>query len=142
MTARELVRNAVVTLCRESGGTGPLAAITAARHLEWEAREAVRAHARTAREDGESWTDIGEALGFANDPEPGMTSVAERAFLRVASDLGRGPCFAWTCPQCREMVIDYGPETGNPADTEQGHTEGCARLAETVAAWDAQWGEG
>lgn len=35
-----------------------------------------------------------------------------------------------------------GPETGNPYDAEPGHAEDCARLAEAVAAWDAQWEAG
>jgi hypothetical protein len=112
----------------------PLPAITAARHLERAAREAVRHYARAAREDGCTWAEVGEALGDGPDPDA--------AFLRVASDLGRGPSFSWTCSACLKTVIDYGPEQGHPVDAEHGHEPDCARLAETAAAYEAQWNEG
>ena len=135
MNARALIRNAVAALARESG---PLAAITVAAHLEREAREAARTHARTAREDGETWDRIAGALGAVPDPARALTATAA-AFYRLASVLSDGPCFAWTCPRCRATVLDRGPEAGGPEDQERGHAEGCSRLAETVRAWDAQW---
>lgn len=137
MNARELIRNAIAALVRESGVTGPLAEVTAAVHLEWAAQEAVRTRARTAREDGASWAQIAGALGSEPDPDRGITPAAA-AFGRVASDLGRGQVFAWTCPECRETVIDRGPELAHPEDQEQGHADGCARLAEAVRGWRAQ----
>lgn len=142
--ARHQVRRAVTEM---TGGTGdprsavhdPLAALRALTSLRGEAVRAEREAARRAREDGRLWSQIGEAMGFADDPAPGMTSVAEHAFLAVASDLGSGPSFAWTCLSCLQVVIDYGPETGSPADAEHGHAEGCERLAEMARAWDASW---
>src|SRR5689334_3971222 len=111
MTARDLIRNAIRSLAIEAGARmverpelrgeprgktrpepEPLAAITAASALAAAARGAIRDQARYAREDGLAWGQIGEALGQGDDPEA--------AFLRVASDLGRGPAFAWTCPAC------------------------------------------
>jgi hypothetical protein len=155
--ARDLIRTAVFTLVREAGAPvtsrpliasepdgiqvpepESLAAITAARHLEWAARDAVRRHVKSAREDGRGWHAIGEALGFADDPQPGMTSIAEHAFAVVASDLGMGCSFGWTCPDCLNTVIDYGPELP-PHDAEHGHAEGCERFAATVRAWNEQW---
>jgi hypothetical protein len=142
--ARRQVRRAVTEM---TGGAGdprsavhdPLAALRALTSLRGEAVRAEREAARRAREDGLPWSRVGEAMGFADRPRPGLTSVAERAFLAVASDLGSGPSFAWTCPSCGGVIVDYGPETGHPADAEHGHAEGCKRLAETVRAWDASW---
>jgi alkylation response protein AidB-like acyl-CoA dehydrogenase len=146
MTARDLIRNAVRSLAIETGAQmvdrpelrgeprgrtrpepEPLAGITAASALAAAARGAIRDHVRYAREDGLSWAQVGPALGCDGDPAA--------AFLRVASDLGRGPVFAWTCPSCEATVIDHGPEYG-PLDAETGHADGCARLAETVRAWE------
>lgn len=156
--SRELIRIAIHTACREAGvkitprpviasepsgpsvpEPEPLAALAAARSLERAARDAWRQHAKAAREDGRTWADIGEALGYADDPQPGMTSVAEHAFAALASDLGRGPSFGWTCPACLQTVLDYGPEMGHAEDAERGHAEGCARLAESARAYGAQW---
>ena len=157
-TARRLIRNAVLAMVRESGGqvtrvsrgepgaswsedaAGPLEGIAAARHLELAAVKAVRGHARRAREDGITWHAIGEAMGFADDPQPGMTSVAEHAFRRLASDLGSGASFGFPCGTCGKTVIDYGPGLA-PHDAEQGHGEGCGRFAATLAEWDRIWGD-
>jgi hypothetical protein len=154
--ARALIRGAVFTLVRESGGqiaqrpviTGepgwtaneaePLAGITAAKHLEWAAAKAVRDHARRAREDGLTWGRIAGALGCKGDPGYGV-SPAEEAFRQLASDLGSGPSFGFTCGTCLKTVIDHGPECGHPEDCERGHAEGCTRLAEAVRAYRAQW---
>ena len=117
----------------------PLPGIRAALKLKHAAERAIADCARCAREDGRSWGLIGEAMGYADDPQPGMASVAEHAFAALASDLGRGPSFAWTCPACDRTVIDRGPEQGHPEDAEEGHAEGCTRMAAAIAAYDAQW---
>jgi hypothetical protein len=157
--ARELIRTAVFTLVRKSGGqitrrpvitdpayagwteneAEPLAGIAAAKHLEWAAARTVRKHAKNAREDGLSWQQIGEAIGLADDPQSGMTSIAEHAFQRLASDLGSGSSFGFTCGTCGKVIIDYGPEMGHPEDAERGHAEGCARMAEAIRAYRAGW---
>lgn len=153
---RDLIRNAILTLVRDSGGKvtrrplipsepdglavsmpEPLAALAAARHLEWAARHALRTHASNAREEGRTWAEIGTALGCK--PGEDYPPVGESAFRQVCSDLGGGPSFAWTCSACLKVVIDYGPGAGHPADQERGHAEGCTRLAEAVRAHDAQW---
>ena len=153
--ARELIRNAISTLCREAGAPvtrrpvirsepdGPtmlepeaLAALAAAAALAASAVAAVKDHARTAREDGAPWSRIGEAMGYADEPQPGLTSVAEHAFAAVAADLGSCRVFGWTCPACLGVVTDYGPEAGHPQDAEHGHAETCARMTAMVRAWD------
>src|SRR5207237_1310227 len=132
MTARDLIRNAVRSLAIEAGAQmvgrpelrgepggrkrpepEPLAAIAAASALAAAARGAIRDHVRYAREDGLPWAQIAPALGCDD---------AAAAFGRVASDLGSGPSFAWTCPSCEATVIDRGPEYG-PEDAEAGHAE-------------------
>ena len=109
----------------------PLAGIHAATTLRHAASRAVAECARYAREDGKTWTEIGAAM----EPAHGEDS----AFLAVASQMGRGPTFAWPCPACGQTVIDYGPEAGSPEDQETGHGQGCTRLAAVIAAWNAQW---
>jgi alkylhydroperoxidase family enzyme len=157
--ARQIIRSAIRGLCRnagveftarpiirsEPGGPTapepePLAAITAAVSLRHEAQRAVSDHVRTAREDGLTWEQIGAALGYR--PDPHTDPVSESAFRAVASDLGHGPAFTWTCPACLGVVIDYGPWAGGPADQERGHADGCGRLAETIRAYDTRWGDG
>ena len=76
--AGEEIRAAVHRL---TGGTGdprsqyhdPLAALRVLMSLRAAVTQAERDAARRAREEGRSWGDIGEALGFADDPGPGMT---------------------------------------------------------------------
>ena len=114
----------------------PLAGIRAATALRHAASAAAADCARYAREDGKTWEQIGEALGFK--PGPDLPPVIESAFRVLASHLGSGPSFAWTCPACGQTVIDHGPEAG-PHDSEQGHGDGCERFVATIEAWDAQW---
>ncbi len=118
--------------------TDPLEGIAAARRQEQAAAAAIRAHARAARAAGLSWAQIAGALGCKRDRG---TSPAGEAFARLASDLGSGsPSFGFTCGECGQTVIDYGPELA-PHDAEQGHAGGCARFAATVAEWDRNWGD-
>jgi hypothetical protein len=159
--AREIIRSGISVLCQaawaqftprpvirsEPGGPArpepePLAAITAAVALSREATMAVRDHARTAREDGCTWDEIGEAMGYdtgARYPEPDRAGAA---FALLASDLGHGPAFTWTCASCLGVILDCGPGTGSPAEAEHGHADSCTRLAEAVKAYDAQWEDG
>ena len=156
--ARQIIRSAIGTLCREAGAQftarpvirsepdgptspepEPIAAIRAAVDLRYAAARAVADHTRNAREDGRTWAEIGAAMGFADRPSLRPAPVAGRAFLAVASDLGSGDGFGWTCPSCLGVVTDRGPEAGGPAEAEHGHADGCKRLAETVRAWDASW---
>jgi hypothetical protein len=116
----------------------PAAEIRIAVALAQEARRYCLYAIQRAREDGLTWHAVGEALGFADDPGAGMTSIAERAFQYAARDLGTGPSFMWRCPSCGNLVSDGGPEMPLD-DAERGHGDGCQRFAETVRAWDDQW---
>ena len=140
---RHLIRNDIFTLgaqvirrpvIRGDSASGtkaepePLAGIRAATALRNAASRAVSDCARYAREDGKTWTEIGAAMEPAHD----QYSV----FLSVASQLGRGPSFTWTCAACGQVVIDHGPEAGHPSDAEEGHSGGCSRFAAEIEAWD------
>jgi hypothetical protein len=142
---RDLIRNAIFALAPEVvkrpavrgvPRTGmlehpePLAGVRAATALRDAAVLAIADLARYAREDGKSWAEIGAAMEPVHDEYS--------AFGSVASQLGRGYSFAWTCPACGQVVLDYGPEAGVPADQEQGHGGGCTRFAALVAAHEAR----
>jgi hypothetical protein len=157
---REAVRNAIIRIVRDRGGEvaertiyggtaatdmtvpepgPPLVAIRAARLAEHAARAAVERHVKYARQDGRTWKDIGEAMGFTS--HPGEPPIAESAFRVVApgtSDYNL--IVGWVCPSCRQVVRDYGPYEANPAEAERGHGDGCARLAAAVAEYKRQWG--
>jgi hypothetical protein len=109
----------------------PMEALTVLACLRAAIAQPERAAARRAREDGQSWHAIGEALGFADDPGPGMTSIADRAFVRLADRLADGPSLAWSCSACGGLVRDRGP--GIPlCEAEAGHVKGCERFAAAV----------
>jgi len=116
----------------------PLPGIRAALKLRYAADRDIADCARYAREDGQTWDEIGDALGCKPDRGDWGESTGEAAFRQLASDLGRGPSFAWTC-SCGQTIIDTGPANGHPEDREQGHGEGCTRLAAEIAAWRARW---
>jgi len=95
-----------------------------------------------AREAGMSWHEVGGALGVAELAPARGTSVAEAAWEYAAgwsAGLGGQPGeFRWVCPDCGEVVSDRGPGGRSPAEDEQGHAEGCHRLAAAVTEWLAQ----
>jgi hypothetical protein len=113
----------------------PLPAIKALMDLRGATSGLIHEQARYARGDGESWLTIGRALYAAvGGFEPAV--LQDRAFSYVASDLGDGPSFAFTCGECHGRVADRGPEAGSPHDAEQGHLPGCARFAELVRIYE------
>jgi len=116
----------------------PLAGIRAAVAFEREHRRRCLGYIRYAREDGLTWREIGEALGFGSRP-PDL-DPAVRAYRYAVPGHAAADWTTWTCPSCRQLVRDYGPELG-PREAEQGHAGGCGRFAVTVRAWGAQWDE-
>jgi hypothetical protein len=46
--------------------------------------------------------------------------------------------FYYTCPACAQAISGRGPYESHPEDNEQGHADGCARLAADAAAWQAE----
>jgi hypothetical protein len=72
--------------------------------------------------------------------------LAEAAFeyvVPVREDSFRfdTPSFGRHCRSCGRFVSDRGRYESHPEDNEHGHAEGCARLAEAVAAHDAEIAE-
>lgn len=117
----------------------PLMAALAARRLGWAAARAEHQHIRWAREDGTTWQEIAEALGYKPEPERGATA-ASVLFREVTTN--EHPVFGWTCPSCRSFIADHGPDAGsNPADAEHGHADGCERLAAAVAEYERRWSD-
>ncbi len=123
--------------------TGPVAGIGFALMLQDAARHRIHDYVKRARQDGVAWRQIGQALRLGPVAEERGGDLAEAAFDYAAGAERARPfdrlSFAWTCPSCRGLVIDYGPSGGHPVDCESGHAEGCERLAAAVAAYEAQW---
>ena len=119
----------------------PLDGARAARRIEVGARAEAREYIRQARDDGASWDQIGRVLGLTSGTAG--TTVAEAAYTYAAGDpdsgLARrhGRSFGWVCWTCQQVIDDRGIQVG-PADGEHGHTESCQRLAQTIAARQAQ----
>jgi hypothetical protein len=122
----------------------PGAGIRIALALERAARAGVRVYIQRAREAGMSWHEVGGALGVAELAQARGSSVAEAAWQYAARQSpyfsGQLGVFRWVCPDCGEVVSDRGPDGRSPAGDEQGHAEGCHRLAAAVAEWLTQGG--
>jgi hypothetical protein len=118
----------------------PLAGIRAAVAFEREHRRRCLEYIRYAREDGLTWAQIAVALGLDAEAYGMAPDPAFRAYEYAVPSPAAADWTTWTCPSCRHLVRDYGPELG-PYEAEQGHAEGCGRFAATVRAWDAQWDE-
>ena len=133
--ARRWITQAVTGM---TGNTGdplsayhdPLEALTVLGHLRAAIAQPERLAARRAREKGESWARIGEAMSLRDDTGTGL-SGAEVAFLALADRLADGPSLAWSCSACGGLVRDRGP--GIPlCEAEAGHVKGCERFAAAV----------
>jgi len=131
---------------RDSGRPprSPAEALRIARQLEHAARAEVRVHVRRAREDGQSWRCIGALLGFGAIATGGAgPTVAEMGFdysagpLTVHAWFPAAPVFRWDCPPCGQAIADRGPASGLRYD-QDGHKDGCQRLADEMAEWDAE----
>jgi hypothetical protein len=122
----------------------PLTGARTARDIELGARGAARDYIRAAREAGQSWDQIGQALGVAPnaDADQAGLTVAEAAYTYAAGSphtdtaVRYGRSFVWRCRSCDQAISDRGLIAG-PADDEPGHADGCLRLADEVAVWNA-----
>ena len=121
-----------------------LAGARAARDLETAACGTARDYLRQAREAGHGWDQIGDALGLTPGRDAGQegATAADAAYTYAAgrpeSEAPWRPrSFTWTCRSCDQLIGDRGLIQG-PADDEPGHARDCSRLAEAIAAWDAE----
>ena len=124
----------------------PLEGIRIALTRAGAARRAVDDYVKIAREEGRAWAQVGEALGLAETAADHGVPLAEAAFeyvVPVREDSFRfdTPSFGRHCRSCGRFVSDRGRYESHPEDNEHGHAEGCARLAEAVAAHDAEIAE-
>ena len=138
MTARPMFRDhpgldAAVT------DAEPMIGLRVATMLKFAARQLTLEYARQARESGHDWLEIGAALGFERLAEPGISVAAAAYDYATGTAAFDRRSFAWVCPACRGTIIDHGPEAGSPADCEEGHADGCRRLATAITAWDTSW---
>ena len=164
--ARSAARRSVIELARNAGANlitrplyhgadtttrdiEPLPGLTAARDLELAARSVTADYVRQAREAGYTWHQIGTAMNLVPGADPDQTglTIAEAAFTCAAGNPDTeharryGRSIGWTCTTCGKAISDHGPEI-EPEEAERGHTQGCARLARTIQARDAEWEAG
>lgn len=160
--ARRAVRTAVVAMARTAGaGTEPWpvwpgSSLTEPRPLagdglrfalmlESVATNLAREYVRNGRQEGLSWWQLGEIIAPAMGGAGEADDLGVLAFKWAANAEHARP-FAdlwvtWTCPACLAPIRDHGPYEADPRSAEAGHDDGCARLAEAVAAYDAEWGD-
>jgi hypothetical protein len=160
--ARRAVRAAVAAMARAAGvhtephSVWPGHAMTEQRPdasnglrfalmLDAAATNLAREYVRFGRQEGLSWQQLGEIIAPAMGGADEGDDLAVLAFMWAANAEHAQP-FAdlyvtWTCPACLASVRDHGPYEADPRNAEAGHDDGCARLAEAVAAYDAEWGD-
>ena len=159
--ARQWARRAVLEIARDLGGqiaarpvfrdepalglgaadAEPLSGLAAAAQLKFALRRLTVEYARLAREKGHSWREIGVALGLKQMADMGMDAADVTYEHLAGAPSPWRPAFVWVCPTCRSTVLDHGPQAGHPADCEDGHADGCLRLAAAVTDWHAAWDE-
>jgi hypothetical protein len=107
------------------------------------ARAASAVQVRRAREAGLSWHEAGALLGFGE-----LAGHSARTVGEMAADYAAGPrrtngwfdpcpAFCWECPGCRQATADHGP-AASPGRSQQGHADGCERLAADVGEWEQE----
>ena len=115
----------------------PAAVVTIARRLELAAHAEVERAVRRVREEGQGWAVLASLLGLDALPchvdDPARLAFDYCAGLARPPEFDR-PRFLWDCPACGHTVADHGP-AGSPARSQQGHADGCERLAADIAEW-------
>ncbi|GIJ40510.1 hypothetical protein [Micromonospora andamanensis] len=116
----------------------PLAGLQAALAVTRLAQDQAYTFAKGLRGEGSSWDEIADLLEIEWSED---YARRERAFELVAgpaSTISYDRYVFFTCggPRgCGERVTDRGPYIGYPSDNEDGHAEGCRRLAAEVEAY-------
>lgn len=112
----------------------PADVVTIARRLEIAATAQVERAARRVPEEGQGWPAVASLLGLDALPCH-VADLARLAFDYCAAWPGRPSLMApvlWDCPACAQTIADHGP-ADNPACSQQGHADGCKRLAADIA---------
>lgn len=111
--------------------------VTIARGLELAAHAEVGRAVRRVREEGQGRAVVASLLGLDALPchvdHPARLAFDYCAGLALPPEFDR-PRFLWDCPACGQTVADHGPAS-SPARSQQGHADGCERLAGDVAEW-------
>lgn len=116
----------------------PLAGLQAALSVARLAQNQAHTFAKGLRGEGSSWDEIADLLEIEWSAD---YVKRERAFELVAgpvSSYSYDRYVFFTCggPRgCGESITDRGPYNGYPSDNEDGHAEGCRRLAAEVEAY-------
>ncbi|MBM0203525.1 hypothetical protein JNW90_10665 [Micromonospora sp. STR1s_5] len=116
----------------------PLAGFQAALSVVRLAQNQAYTFAKGLRGEGSSWDQIADLLEIEWSED---YVQRERAFELVAGPPSRyshSQYVFFTCggPRgCGEQINDSGPYNGYPSDCEDGHAEGCRRLAAEVEAY-------
>jgi hypothetical protein len=119
----------------------PLAGLQAALTVARVAQTRAYGFAEGLRGEGSSWAQVADLLGIEWSAD---YVQRERAFELVAGSVSnvsydRYVFFICGGPLgCGKRVTDRGPYNGSPAEDEDGHAEGCRRLAAEVAAYHAR----
>jgi hypothetical protein len=138
--AREAVARVIVGT---APGASPAGAVRIARSVELAVHADVLGHIRRAREAAESWAAVGELLGLGPIAAEGPGTVAELGFDYAAGPrtidprFPAPPVFQWDCPGCGGRIGDHGPAKG-PVTDQDGHKDGCVRLAAEAADWEQE----
>jgi hypothetical protein len=140
LAAREAVARVIVGM---APGASPAEVVRIARSVELAVHAEVVGHIRRAREAGESWAAVGELLGFGPIAGEGPGTLAELGFDYAAGPrtidpwFPEPPMFVWDCPGCGQRIADHGPAKG-PVSDQDGHKDGCVRLAAEAADWEQE----
>ncbi|MGI5186495.1 hypothetical protein ACQEVZ_60715 [Dactylosporangium sp. CA-152071] len=119
----------------------PLAGLQAALAVARLAQDQAYTFAKGLRGEGSSWDEIADLLEI---PWSEDYARREQAFELVAgpeSSYSYDRYVFFTCggPRgCGGRITDRGPYNGYPSDNEDGHAEGCRRLAAEVEAYQRE----
>jgi hypothetical protein len=113
----------------------PAAGLRAALAVVELAQQQAYKFVRGLRSEGVSWREAADLLSI---PWSDDYSRTERAYELVLGPDPEGSsrfharCVYWSCGGpfgCGKYISDRGPYNGHPVDNEDGHAEGCLRLA-------------
>lgn len=116
----------------------PLKRLVAARELEHAAHAAQQAFIREARETGQSWYEIGQALDLLWQAVGSGESVSDEAYdyaLRYERTTAIRTPYTWTCQACQRVITDRGPWPFRPEQQEDGHAADCPRWTHRLEFW-------